>query len=216
MKNKDAVINIIYEAFANSEYPGDDFLLGSKEGREPFEEIEPFKGQHDWMEVNPKLLDTQYVALSFFSEAGLRFFLPAYLIADLNDELQTADPLFILTNGFSEFSLKQKIESRVFVRKFGKNTFVNPNRYGAMTFYDYSRYQLSIFTREEAMAIVFYLEYKLGNDPFGVDKEQIEAALNSFWLERAENAPTAESIAQHLFKEEEYLSAIRSEIDENG
>ncbi len=216
MDDKNTVINFIYEVFGSSAYPGDDYLIGSKEGMEPFEEIEPFKGQQDWTAVDPKLLDRHYVALSFFSEAGLRFFLPAYLIADLNDELQTADPLFVLVNGFSDFSLKQKIESRVFVRKFGKNTFVNPNRYGAMTFYDYSRYQLSIFTREEAKAIVLYLEYKLGNDPYGVDKEQIEAALSSFWLERVENAPTAESIAQHLLEEEEYLSAIRSEFDENG
>jgi hypothetical protein len=216
MIEKNVVINAIYEAFGSSEYPGDDYLIGSKEGREPFEEIEPFKGQQDWTAVKPELLDRHYAALSFFSEAGLRFFLPAYLIADLNDELKTADPLFVLTHGFSNVSFKQRIESRVFVRKTGKTVFVNPNRYGAMTFYDYSRYQLSIFNREEAQAIVLYLEYKLENDPYGVDKEQIEAALNSFWLDRVEKAPTAESIARHLFEEAEYLAALMSEFDENG
>lgn len=216
MIEKNSVIDAIYEAFGSSEYPGDDYLIGSKEGREPFEVIEPFKGQQDWMALEPKLLDRYYSALNFFSEAGLRFFLPAYLIADLNDELQTADPMFVLTHGFSDVSFKQRIETRVFIRKTGKTVFVNPNRYGAMTFYDYSRYRLSIFNREEARAIVLYLEYKLENDPYDVDKDQIEAAMNSFWLDRLENAPTAESIAQHLFEEAEYLSALMSDFDENG
>ena len=215
MIEKNTIIDAIIEAFGNNEYPGDEYLIGSKEGSEPFEVIEPFKDQQDWMALEPKLLDRYYSALSFFSEAGLRFFLPAYLIADLNDELQTADPLFVLTHGFSDVSFKQRIETRVFTRKTGKTVFVNPKRFGAMTFYDYSRYRLSIFNREEASTIVLYLEFKLEDDPHGVDKDQIESALNSFWLDRLENAPTAESIAQHLFEEEEYLSALMSEYDEN-
>ena len=216
MIKKDSVIDTIYEAFGSSEYPGDDYLIGSKEGEEPFEVIEPFKGQQDWTAVESKLLDRNYSALSFFSEAGLRFFLPAYLIADLNDELETTDPLFVLTHGFSEISFKQRIESRVFIRKTGKTVFVNPNRYGAMTFFDYSRYQLSVFSREEARAIVIYLEYRLENDSYGVDKDQIEAALNLFWFDRLENAPTAESMTEYLFEEAEYLSALMSEFDEKN
>ena len=50
----------------------------------------------------PWFLDAGYDALSFFSEGGFRYFLPAYLIADLEDRLQTADPVFHLTNGFSD------------------------------------------------------------------------------------------------------------------
>ena len=58
-----------------------------------------FKGQTDWRTVDPGFLDGHAVALSFFSEAGFRFFLPAYLIADLQGKLSTADPLFHLTHG---------------------------------------------------------------------------------------------------------------------
>jgi hypothetical protein len=46
-------------------------------------------------------LDGHANALGYFSEAGFRFFLPAYLIADLHGQLNTADPLFHMTHGFS-------------------------------------------------------------------------------------------------------------------
>ena len=49
-----------------------------------------------------------------------------------------------------------------------------------MTFYDYARYRLSIFTREEARAIVFYLEYELYSDPEELNNDEIDAALNLF------------------------------------
>jgi hypothetical protein len=49
-----------------------------------------------------------------------------------------------------------------------------------MTFYDYARYRLSVFTREEARAIVFYLDYKLYSDPEELNSEEINAALNLF------------------------------------
>ena len=211
MDDKKAVIEQIYEAFGNNDYPGDGYLQGSFEGCEPYEEIEPFKGRQDWQNIDSELLDTHSGALNFFSEAGLRFFLPAYLIADLHDELQTADPVFVLVHGFSDLAVNHQLKERVFVRRTGKTTFVNPKRYGAMTFYDYACWRLSIFTREEAQAIVAFLRYRRDSDPYGLDKKQIEAALNLFWLERTKNAPSATSLRQHLIEEEEYLGAIRNE-----
>ena len=213
MDDKKAVIGQIYEAFGNNDYPGDDYLQGSFEGCEPYEEIEPFKGRQDWKNIDSELLDTHSGALNFFSEAGLRFFLPAYLIADLHDELKSADPVFVLVHGFSDLAVNHQLKERVFIRRTGKTAFVNPQRYGASTFYDYACWRLSIFTREEAQAIVAYLRYRRDSDPFGIDKNQIEAALNLFWLERTENAPTAESLKQHLIEEEEYLAAISLDVD---
>lgn len=80
-------------------------MQGSSEGCEPFEEIEPFKGRDDGQAIDARLLDTHYAALSFFSEAGLRYFLPAYLVADLKDDLATADPMFTLVHGFGDVSV---------------------------------------------------------------------------------------------------------------
>jgi hypothetical protein len=211
-----AVIEQIYEAFGHNDYPGDDYLQGSFEGCEPYEEIEPFKGRQDWKNIDLELLDTHSGALNFFSEAGLRYFLPAYLIADLHDELKSADPMFVLVHGFSDLAVNHQIKERVFVRRTGKTTFVNPKRYGALTFYDYACWRLSIFTREEAQAIVAYLRYRRDSDRYDLDKNQIETALNLYWSERAENAPTAESLKQHLIKEEEYLAAISLDVDKDS
>lgn len=208
MNDKKPVIEAIREAFGENEYPGDSFLQGSFEGCEPYEAIEPFKGRDSWKNIDSELLDTNYDALHFFSEAGLRFFLPAYLIADLRDELQTAEPLFVLVHGFSDVSVKHQTKTGIFIRKTGRTAFVNPKRYGGMTFYDYARWRLSVFTREEAKAIVAYLHYKRDSDPYNLHKEEIDAALNMYWLERAENAPSAESLKQHLIEEKEYLAAI--------
>ena len=216
MDDKKAVIDQIYKAFGNNDYPGDDYLQGSFDGCEPYEEIEPFKGRTDWQNIDSELLDTHSGALNFFSEAGLRFFLPAYLIADLHEELQSVDPVFVLVHGFSDLSVNVPTKTRVFVRKTGKTTFVNPKRYGALTFYDYARWRLWVFTREEAQAIVAYLRYKREAHAVSLDKEQIDAALNLYWLERAENAPFAESLKQHLIEEEEFLAAVSLDVERDS
>ncbi len=216
MTDKEAVIREIRGAFGNNEFPGDNYLQGSFEGCEPYEEIEPFKGRKEWENIDSELLDTHSGALNFFSEAGLRFFLPAYLMADVHDELKSADPVFVLVHGFSDLSVNIPTKTRVFVRKTGKTTFVNPKRYGALTFYDYARWRLSVFTREEAQAIVAYLRYKREAHAVSLDKEQIDAALSLYWLDRAENAPPAESLKQHLSEDEEFLAAVSLDVDRDS
>ena len=134
MNGKELVIREIQAAYINNEYPGDNYLQGSVEGSEPFEEIEPFKGQKDWMKIPSQVLNRHAGALNFFSEAGFRYFLPAYLVADLSSELMYADPTFHLIHGFSERSVEQVIGTRVFVRKIGKNAFVNPKVNGVLCF----------------------------------------------------------------------------------
>lgn len=212
--DRDSIINIIYETFGTNDYPGEDFLLGSTEGREPYEEVEPFKDLSNWTTIESEFLDRHSGALNFFSEAGLRFFLPAFLIADLNDELQSADPLFTLIHGFSDLFVEHKIGSRTFFRKTGKNSFINPLRYGSMTYYDHAIYRLSVFAREEAKAIVLYLRYKQFADKLGVDNERIQAALDLFWVNRAENAPSIEEIRIHMKEEQAYLTALNRSDDD--
>ena len=77
-----------------------------------------------------------------------------------------------------------------------------------MTWHDHARCQLSVFTREEAGAILAYLEYKRDQDSHGLNAEEINAALDSFWRDRAANGPTHQSIRQHLKEEAEYLKDI--------
>lgn len=106
MQTMQQVIEHIRQAFSNTERPDDAFLQGSHEGCEPGESVASFIGVADWSHLDPAILDASYTALSFLSEGGFRYFLPAYLIADLQDRLQTADPLFHLTNGFSDKVVK--------------------------------------------------------------------------------------------------------------
>lgn len=193
MKLKQVIADII-SSFKQNEYPGDEYLLGSREGCEPFEEIQPFIGQKDWQSIAAQVLDAHSGALHFFSEAGLRFYLPAYLVADLRDELQSADPVFTLTHGFSNLSVPHEIDGQVIVHRTGKEAFINPKRYGALTFEDYARYRLSVFTREEAQAITSYLEYKRDQVSLAFEREQIEAALDSFWYQRGKNAPSGQQL----------------------
>ena len=211
MNDKESVIEKIYAAFGENRHPGKRFLQGSFEGSEPYDEVGPFGALEDWRGIDPAFLDAHYSALSFFSEAGLRFFLPAYLIADLQGQLKTADPLFHLTHGFFDLAVESVKKDPTFVIKTGKTQLINPRRYGAATFYDYARYRLSIFTREEAGAIVAYLQYKREAAEFDSQKEEIDSALGLFWLERARSAPAADRLQQYLAEQEAYLAALNEE-----
>jgi hypothetical protein len=212
--NQQIVIESIHSAFDRNRCPGDAYLQRSFEGCEPYEEIEPFKGKNDLKFLDSKLLDAHYNALSFFSEAGFRFFLPAYLIADVRGELQTADPLFHLTGGFFVSSAEVPAQDRVFVRRSGGSTLLNPKRYGAMTFFDYACFRLSIFAREEAQAIVAYLKYRRDADSDGIDSQRIDAALKFFWLDRAEHAPSQQSLESHLQEDDQFFSAMSNNSDQ--
>jgi hypothetical protein len=76
-----------------------------------------------------------------------------------------------------------------------------------MTFYDYACYRLSIFTREEAEAVVAYLQYKRDTATIVLEKARIEAALNVFWQERAHTAPSAADLSRHLAEQSDFLAA---------
>jgi hypothetical protein len=211
MQDAQRVIEHIRQAFHDTEHPGDAFVQGSHEGCEPGESVAPFIGITDWSQLDPVVLDGSYDALSFFSEGGFRYFLPAYVIADLKDQLHTADPVFHLTNGFIDKVVKIPARQRIYEKTIGKSAFINPRRYGAITWHDHARCRLSVFTREEAGAIVAYLEHKRGADSHGLNAEAINAALDSVWRDRAANGPTHRAVRQHLTEEAEYLRDIGSE-----
>src|ERR671917_914818 len=216
MGDRDVVIEEIRGAFAGNEHPGGRFLQGSFEGCEPYDEVGPFEIVEDWRSLDASFLDGHANALSFFSEAGFRYFLPAYLISDLRGQLRTADPLFHLTHGFSDWTTEVPAGERTLEIRHGGSAVINPRRYGAMTSYDYARWRLSVFTREEANAIVAYLEFKRDADPDVIDKQAIDAALDTFWLERARTSPPAQILRQHIAEQNEYLATIRPDFEDGA
>jgi hypothetical protein len=203
-----ALIAVIDQAFSQGVYPGDEFLVGSRDGCEPYDTVSQFFGRTDWRTVEPSMLDGCYDALSFFSEAGFRFFLPAYLTADVRGQLQTADPVFPLTHGFLEVSHPYRGTTQVFDRRSGGDVLLNPRRYGAITWRDHARWRLAVFCREEASAIVEYLRFRRARDEDGLDTAAINAALSGFWLERAVRAPPAADLEAHLAAEREFAAEL--------
>ncbi len=55
MSEKERVIQQIREAFGRNEFPG--FLQGSFEGREPYDQVQPFESQPDSQSLAPGFLD---------------------------------------------------------------------------------------------------------------------------------------------------------------
>lgn len=172
MQEAKAIVDQIAAAFAAVPYPGDDRLRNSSEGEEPFLLQQDFKGKSDWRALDPGFLDQALEgfasALSFFTHEAFRFYLPAYMIADLRGQLQRADPLFHLTHGLDESS---------------RSVQINPRRYGERTWCDYSRERFAAFTRDEAQAVIAYLKWKRDADSF--DRASIDEALAFYWSARA-------------------------------
>ncbi len=74
---------------------------------------------------------------------------------------------------------------------------MNPGRYGAITWADHARARLSVFPREEAVAIVAYPRWRRRAERT-VDEQEasaIDSALTGFWLERTRRAPTLADLA---------------------
>lgn len=65
MKCKQEVIEQIERAFGANPYPGDNFLQGSYEACEAYEEIQVFIGKTDRRKLDSELLDGHYFALTF-------------------------------------------------------------------------------------------------------------------------------------------------------
>jgi hypothetical protein len=208
VRSADDVIEIIHGAFDPADHPGDRWLQGSFEGCEPYEEAEAFKGLHDWRTLEPAFLDLHYTALSFFSEAGFRYYIPAYIVAAVRDQLQTADPIFHLTHGFEDFDTTIDVAGETFVRSSGRTRLINPLRYGAMTTFDYARQRLSVFCREEAAAILAYLEFVRADPAHEFSYDAIDRAIADFWQARAIEAPDRDALQRHNAEERRFTEAI--------
>ena len=211
----DPIIEKIRDAFRRVPFPGDAFLQGSSDGCEPYEEAVHFKGKADWTALEAAFLDERYCALSFLSEGAFRFFIPAWIVADLQRALRTADPSFHLTSGFAD---QRHAPDEQTTWEWGGSVLLNPRRYGAMRWIDHARYRLSVFAREEASAIVDYLRWRqeltLGED--AEEATTISVALDRFWMERARSAPTQDDLAARVERELAALEAHRRSRDQKG
>jgi hypothetical protein len=166
---RDEVKALIRDAFADTEYPGDDALVRSQ-GDEPDEVVALFRGKTDWRALNASFVDLAGAAspsaLSFFSPAAFRFYLPAYLIADLSGALMFTEPSFFLY--------------------FGVDDTTRDLRAGTQLWWEVQEKHFAPFTNKEAAAIVEYLRCK-ADDPMSTEHDQrsIGDALRNYWIKRA-------------------------------
>ncbi len=165
-----ALVRQVRVAFADVPYPGDDRLTDSV-GEEPDALIAAFRGRDDWTALDAGFLnqapDGWGSALAFFSAEALRFYLPAYLIADLEGVLRIADP----TTRLCAFVTPMMEGKRL--AKF----------YGGGTLGAHARGQFARFDADQVAAIVAYLWWKLERDGYDPTVEQ---ALENYWLPREE------------------------------
>jgi hypothetical protein len=175
----EALKDQIAAAFADVEYPGDANLRNSDEGTEPFLLETEFKEKRDWASLPAAFIDQApdgfASALSFFSPEAFRFYLPAYLIADLDGALEHADPVFYLTHGLTNGT---------------KDAPINPQRYGEYTWFEYVTERFAGFSQLEAQAIQAYLAHQREKAPTEYERNLIDQALENYWAIRTNKSVT--------------------------
>jgi hypothetical protein len=191
------LIDLIRTAFADTPYPGDDDLCGSEMGDEPSECALEFLGL-DWRTIHPALLAENYASLSFLSDNAYRYFLPAYLIADIHDapevrqyqEVSTAEPVFHLTITFYP---NDKAYNQEFIESFKSMGTVDDETLAALEedlsdkrheeMKEHTLDRHSGFSKPERQAIIAYLRYRATrSDMLDYRIKEIEDALDSYWL----------------------------------
>jgi hypothetical protein len=175
MNKAESLKDQIQKAFVYATYPGDERLRGSNQGDEPYLMEEEFKGKIDWRSLDARFIDQAPngfgTALSFFSSEAFRFYLPAYLIADIDEALMQSDPVFYLCYGLHNDS---------------KDKRVNPRLYGNQTWFELKRQQFAVFNEQEASAIVAYLRYILESGRLvDIEVKRVNEALSNYWLAQA-------------------------------
>lgn len=167
----------IIQAFADVPPPPAWCLVNSREGEEPALLAAEFRAVPDWRSLDKEVLDSapdgHGTALGFFSDEAFRYYLPAFILADLSAGLERADVVFHLVHGLDSDSARQPI---------------NPRRYGARTWADHAAHRFAVFDAGQARAVARYLEVKLAGCQTEAERARISEALAGYWRPRASEA----------------------------
>lgn len=160
--DKQELIQKIVTAFSDAEFPGNDNLVNNSYGEEPTLFRVHFFGQNNWNTLSPEFIDFDG-ALSFFSDEAFRFFLPAFMIADINEQLNFNNPAVRLCWAVTPQSENKKIAEV----------------YGGGSIGERAKACFNKFSVEERNAVVSYLQWKLVKDENDLTVAQ---ALKNYWL----------------------------------
>jgi hypothetical protein len=142
-------------AFVNASYPGDDQLVYDASYPDVAETRDAFKGR-DWRDLDVSFLRRNAEALSFLTPEGLRYYLPAFMIASmLEPKRADAIPLFVCLS-------------------------LTPPQTGESDLADFKR-RMAIFDSAERSAIRAFLSY--AREHLGAD--EAKHALHRYWEQAA-------------------------------
>ncbi len=150
-------------------------MVNSLQGLEPLQVAADFADKDDWTKLLPECLDAApdglASALSFLGEEAIRFYIPAYLAADLMGALHRVDPTFTLISGIDDMSRGQRIWRRK-----------------EETWSDFARARWDGLTQSQCAAVVHYLEWRVERDGLDIAHSVVEA-LAAYWYARAAGLP---------------------------
>lgn len=136
-----------------------------------------FRDKDDWTSIDPAFLNdvAGSAALCFMSDAATRFYISAYMIADLEGALRAADPAFMLHHGFDDESA-----TRVRAAVPLQSEPIRP----AIDFGAIARRKWEPLTTAQVEAVTAYLEWIVERDGL-VIADRAEEALATYWRARA-------------------------------
>jgi len=175
----------IRNAFRDTPYPGDRNLSGSRMGDEAAEIALNLQGV-TWQEANPTLLRDNSAATTFLTPEGLKYFLPAFMVAGLMGYTSKHIAVHSLTHGFvnrqrleptaSQYSDDDALKTMALINVVAEG----------MDWHAYAVERMSGYNRRERQAIIHYLEHCAQPRDY-----RIYAALENYWRPSLATAPDA-------------------------
>lgn len=156
-------------AFKGVGFPGQDNLSRGHYGNEPALTSAAFRNATDWAVLSAEDIDDApegyATALAFFSDRAFQFYLPAYLLADIDRKLRCADPAFQLCHPFAdmELSVERTASTLARIREAKRAS------------------RFAHFTKPQVEAVASYLKFKLNDSMWIEGQDEIEHALLAFW-----------------------------------
>ena len=168
MSDVEQLLARVERAFRGVPHPDDDGLTDCTYGHEPEALRSSFSGKTDWRALDAtflnRALDGSGGALALFSDRAFRFYLPAYIVADIQGRLEHDFPASCLCAG-------------VTAQDEGKRL---AKAWGGGTMGERARRRFGLFDEEQRACVVAYLWWKLGVD--ACEALTIEQALETYWL----------------------------------
>lgn len=153
-------------------YPGDEYETTA----------EAFLDKDDWSAIDTGFLNAgeNSAAMSFMSGAALRFYLPAYLVADLRGELNCVDPSFILMHGFAPEYFRRVDEGTR--ARYAERGMTPPAV--SFDFDAIARRRWALLDAAQIAAVIAYMEWVVERDGASLS-EGVQEALSNYWYRRA-------------------------------